>query len=112
MELDKGGAGCAAALAVAFILILAAILITTNIGGLMDGANRSETQRLQAQADVYRAQAQIDQVHAEHRETMFMLWSATVAAFTAGPGVLNLFGLLTIGLFALFAGYTYGLRRR
>ena len=111
MEVDKGAAGCFVGLMVLGIVVFAAILIATNVGGLMDNANRSEAQRLLAQADVYRAQAQVDQVHTEHRETMFMLWSAALAAFTAGPSLINLLGIVVIGALAMAAGYAFGMRR-
>ena len=111
MEVDKGAAGCFVGLMVLGVVVFAAILIATNVGGLMDGANRSEAARLQAQADLTRAQRDVDREHNEHTETMFMLWTASLAAFTGGQGLLDVLGLMLIGALALAGGYALGVRR-
>lgn len=111
MEVDKGAAGCFVGLMVIGVVVLGAVLIATNVGGFMDNANRSEAARLQAQADLTRAQRDMDREHNEHTETMFMLWTASLAAFTGGQGLLDLLGLVLIGVLALAGGYALGVRR-
>ncbi len=101
MKTDTGVLGCFAAVVVIGLLVVGAIYLTERIG-------ESTTQREFARAEIERERTAQLETRLDHKETMYMLWTTTLASFESSFGLLDVVGLLAIAVLALLSGMALG----
>jgi len=101
MKFDREGFGCA----VAGLFLIFALVASTIFLGYMKGQNAAEDM---ARASLVAAETEQARVDNEHKETMFMLWTAFLDDTGSGIGLLDVIGAAGLVLLGGALGFWIG----